>query len=420
MTSLKVTILVLAENTVMSVAIDSGVDVAMAERLDEEVRGLEGARKMLLAEVGAVLLRMKRGRSFMAFGFATLADYAGARLDYGAWKTRDLVELAERCESLPRVREVFASGEVAWTKLRAIARVATVETEAEWVERARVLSCRQLERMIADEGGRVEKVRVVLELTEEEAADLEDAVRAYRRGTREKMSREHAVVELVKRGVGAAAADGAGHVSIPPFRTVIHQCDTCASVTRETRTGPVAVEPTTVARATCDAEVVDARQSTRVSKTIPPRTRRRVLARDRDRCVVPGCSGRDFVEVHHVHPRALGGDHTPELLATLCTRHHAMVHEGLLRIDGEAPRLRFFSADGRELRAPAHVSDERGAGLSKAASAMLALLADGPLDIDALIERTGLAAERALGAATELGLAGLVARAPRSGVLVAA
>ena len=77
-------------------------------------------------------------------------------------------------------------------------------------------------------------------------------------------------------------------------------------------------------------------------------------------------------------------------------------------------------ADGRELAPAAHVRVAPGGDLSDAASTMLVALADGPLDIDALIERTGLPVERALGAVTELEIAGLVRRAARSGVLVAA
>lgn len=303
-----------------------------AKRLDDQICGLAEARRKLLAKIAGLLLEMKRGKHFEAFGCANLADYAASRLEFSAWKTRDLVELAERAEALPEIRHAFESGETHWTKLRAVARVATVETERAWLARAAAMSARQLEIAIA---GADAKVRIVLELSAEEAADLEDAVRALRRERGEACSREHAVIALVKRGVGGGER--------APFQTVVYRCDGCGRAERETRDGAVPVRPATAARAACDSEVVDGMK--RLSRTIPPAIRRNVLARDRSRCVVPRCSGRDYVEVHHVIPWADGGDHDPALLATMCTRHHAAVHDGLLRIEGSAPSFRFCSRE---------------------------------------------------------------------------
>ncbi|HET6202128.1 MAG TPA: HNH endonuclease signature motif containing protein, partial [Planctomycetota bacterium] len=46
-------------------------------------------------------------------------------------------------------------------------------------------------------------------------------------------------------------------------------------------------------------------------------------------------------EVHHVVPRAAGGSNEAGNLATLCSRHHGLVHEGSLRsVRGEEGRLR--------------------------------------------------------------------------------
>ena len=310
-----------------------------AMRLDREIAGLAKARRRLLAKIAGLLLEMKRGKHFKAFACANLADYAASRLEFSAWKTRDLVELAERAESLPEIRAAFESGDVHWTKLRAIARVASVETERAWLAKAAALSARQLEVAIA---GAAAKVRIVLELSVTEAADLEDAVRALRQERGECCSREQAVIALVKRGAGDGSASASANAR-PPFRTVIYRCEGCGHAERETREGPVPVPPATAARAACDADVVDGQK--RLSRTIPPAVRRHVLARDRWRCIVPGCSGRDFVEVHHVIARAEGGDHDPARLVTLCTRHHAAVHEGVLRIEGTAPHFRCCSRE---------------------------------------------------------------------------
>jgi hypothetical protein len=59
-------------------------------------------------------------------------------------------------------------------------------------------------------------------------------------------------------------------------------------------------------------------------------------SRARFRCEVPGCDIRlflgaddkNFVEVHHIHTLATGGEDTPENVACLCPMHHREVHHG--------------------------------------------------------------------------------------------
>lgn len=41
-------------------------------------------------------------------------------------------------------------------------------------------------------------------------------------------------------------------------------------------------------------------------------------------------------DVHHLDPRAEGGDHDPERLVVLCGAHHRSVHRGDLCIEGTA------------------------------------------------------------------------------------
>ena len=56
-----------------------------AKRLDIEISGLAKDRRKLLAKIAGLLLEMKRGKHFEAFGCANLADYAASRLEFSAW-----------------------------------------------------------------------------------------------------------------------------------------------------------------------------------------------------------------------------------------------------------------------------------------------------------------------------------------------
>jgi hypothetical protein len=64
---------------------------------------------------------------------------------------------------------------------------------------------------------------------------------------------------------------------------------------------------------------------------------KRVLARDRLRCQVPGCS-RAAAHAHHIRFKSAGGDDEESNLVSLCAAHHLHgVHAGLVRVSGRAP-----------------------------------------------------------------------------------
>jgi hypothetical protein len=94
-------------------------------------------------------------------------------------------------------------------------------------------------------------------------------------------------------------------------------------------------------------------QPGRATQTIPPAVRRQVLRRDKRRCAVPGCRNHRFLDAHHVHERADGGDHDPEKLIVVCGAHHRAIHDGHLVVEGCASEgFRFYHADGRGYGAP--------------------------------------------------------------------
>jgi hypothetical protein len=59
-----------------------------------------------------------------------------------------LVLLAKRLEKLPAIEAAFHSGEVPWTKIREIARIADEDTEVVWLNAARRLTSRELEEEV--------------------------------------------------------------------------------------------------------------------------------------------------------------------------------------------------------------------------------------------------------------------------------
>jgi hypothetical protein len=96
-----------------------------------------------------------------------------------------------------------------------------------------------------------------------------------------------------------------------------------------------------------DPRPAPANRNERATQSIPPAVRRKVVHRDGGRCKVPGCRHVHFLEIHHVDPRADGGDHNPDGLILLCGVHHSAVHRGELIVSGRVSTgLQFEHADG--------------------------------------------------------------------------
>ncbi|MFH1843662.1 MAG: HNH endonuclease [bacterium] len=77
----------------------------------------------------------------------------------------------------------------------------------------------------------------------------------------------------------------------------------------------------------CDARILEPGPGQHNRATIPPAKRQEVLARDGHRCQSPGCRHTYFLELHHLKPRAVGGDISPANLITLCSSCHRLAHE---------------------------------------------------------------------------------------------
>jgi len=100
----------------------------------------------------------------------------------------------------------------------------------------------------------------------------------------------------------------------------------------------------------------------RKTRSIPPGLRRALNSRDQG-CVFPGCTHKRYVDGHHVHHWANGGETKLDNLVTLCRFHHCLVHEGgvtIERLDDGA--WRFLRANGESFvsTAPGHTQPMSG------------------------------------------------------------
>ena len=122
----------------------------------------------------------------------------------------------------------------------------------------------------------------------------------------------------------------------------------------------------TVKRLVCDCSVItlveDERGTPldvgRKQRTVSTPLKRALWARDRG-CSFPGCYKTRYVDAHHIHHWADGGDTSLENLTLLCTHHHTLLHEGGFTIHRDSNGGIFYRRpDGRVIPRSGYRADD--------------------------------------------------------------
>ena len=324
---------------------------------------------------------------WLRWGFESCASWLHWRCDLSLSAAREKVRVAHALKTLPAIAIAFAGGELSYSKVRALTRVAGPDNEealltfalkttaARVEERCRELRCgtqastgeanraharralsvrRDLERgtmtitveLPIESGELVDKAldraREATsasgpEFAEESwAAQQADALvtmaRTYLGGAREAASSASDNYQVTVHVDHQALTRGEGRSGLPIESVRRLACDGARVVVVENETG----EPLSVGRKT---------------RIVPAAIMRALWARDRG-CRFPGCGRRRFVHAHHVEHWSTDGETSLPNLILLCSAHHRLVHEGGFRIAKDYQDRWFFKRpDGRAVPA---------------------------------------------------------------------
>jgi len=311
---------------------------------------------------------------------------------------REKVRVAHALKDLPRISEEFRSGEVSYSKVRAMTRVATEKNEdyllmisrhgtAAHVERL-VRQYRKVKRIEAlerdnerhalreldwyfdDDGSFVMKGRftpeqgVLIKKTLEsimdedfqEQKDVSAETSVDELKPRSEPVSQRRADALMRMAEGYSSNQGGDRYLVhihTDMETLNADGEGAESEVEEGRN----VSAETSRRLSCDTGVVhwldhsngDAINIGRKTRTIPPSTRRALQRRDHG-CRFPGCTSTHFVDAHHIRHWADGGETNMGNLVLLCRRHHRLVHEGGFGVRRSADgRISFSDPQGRHL-----------------------------------------------------------------------
>jgi 5-methylcytosine-specific restriction endonuclease McrA len=316
-------------------------------------------------------------------------DLAGDPLErWVAWRfglsyreAAELVRVARALVELPVIRAAFERGELTYTKVRALTRVATPACEARLLRLGSVLTAPQLDRALrvyqrvtAAQAHRQHEYEYVsyywdddgtlflqARLASEDGTLLVKALDAARERIRDQRRKQpptktpqppawqaprpfepdrsdkvEALLELAHQSLNPEAKESRRerphlvvHVDAAKLTTDAATPGRC-----ELDHGPV-IAPETARRLGCDATTTTITETKqlppsigRKRRTIPPKLRRALEARDDGTCQWPGCSNTRYLDAHHRRHWIHGGETSLDNLILLCWHHHRHLHEG--------------------------------------------------------------------------------------------
>jgi hypothetical protein len=341
----------------------SEFELASWRRAHEELVRLATARAGLDFEEGRWLLCAFRARVHARLGYGSFQEYTQRLFGYGPRTTQEKLRVGEALERLPETARELEVGNVSFSAVRELTRVATADTEHEWLSAARSRTVREIEQLVSGhrpgsrptdepESGAVRHV-IRLEVSGEALATFREAMSKVRRDAGTLLDDDAAVLLLARQVLEGPRDDGRSN-----YQVAVTTCDGCRRATQQGRGELVVVGPEIVEMADCDGQHIgradahvgtEGKTAPRATQTIPPALRRSVLRRDGRTCRAPGCRHATFVDVHHVVPRADAGRNVAENLVTLCSAHHRAVHRGQLVLELMGPGgFRFLHADRTE------------------------------------------------------------------------
>jgi len=368
--------------------------------LIDQITEIAGHLNAAQARWLALIAEFDRRKAWAEWGVKSCAYWLNWKcgLDLGA--AREKLRVAHALESLPRIAECMSAGRLSYSKVRAMTRVADESNEEYFLNIALHGTASHVEKLVRS----YRRVKESQELTREARQQAGRELRWFHDddGSLVIRARLPAVAGAILLKALAAAEDSfpipdvsaeTSSDPVQPRRALRADALTMISesflargpqdltggdrqqivvhVDAETlqhdhagrcelEHGP-AIATETARRLSCDASrvtIIENGQGEplnvgRKTRTIPPAIRRALNSRDKG-CRFPGCSFTRYVDGHHVHHWAQGGETKLSNLVTLCRFHHRQVHEGSVIVqildDGA---FRFTRPDGSSFESPA-------------------------------------------------------------------
>ena len=363
--------------------------------LDRAIVNLTARINASTYELLVLIREFDERAGWVPWGFESCAEWLHWRCDLSPGAAREKVRVAHALKQLPEISIAFSEGELSYSKVRALTRVATPEQESSLLRFARSTTasrveerCQQIRNALPDSvdlanraherrslrvsrdpgrGTMTMTVELPIETGELVCRALDQAVEADARDAppfsgpeRERDSwsarQADALVTMARVYLNGEPSEGAG---IADAHQVVVHVDGSALLGDGDPSGLARSDLSleTVRRLCCDGSVVPMADGLggeplcvgRKQRTVTAALRRALWARDRG-CAFPGCTHKRWVAAHHVRHWVDGGTTSIDNTILLCSAHHRLVHEGGYEIRKDYQGSWYFRrSDGRAI-----------------------------------------------------------------------
>jgi hypothetical protein len=254
----------------------------------------------------------------------------------------------------------LTAGELPYSAVRELSRIALPSTERAWVDHARGKCLREIEDAVSQrEPGdlpgdpprpNAAPLRISFEVRPETYALLRQVTKLLEDECGHALDDDALLAAMFDAVV--APPDAEARKGRAKFMIAMTTCPWCQRTVQHGGGKSVAIPAASFERAQCDSQCIGSLETpsgsaSPATQEVPPRVRRLVFQRDGYRCRVPGCRSARFLEVHHIVHREHGGTNDPSNLILLCGGHHKQHHDGFITIGGTAPDRVTFARGSR-------------------------------------------------------------------------
>ena len=366
----------------MNLVNSTTADLASIEDLDRNIVSLCTRINAATYELLVLIREFDERAGWLKWGLQNCAEWLAWRCDISMMTALEKVRVAHALKALGHVSRAFAKGELSYSKVRALSRVANKGNERDLIRFAVRHATAQVE----------ERCR---ELRYGSEASTGDVARAYEnRSLRIRRDARRATMtitvelpldtgELVEKALDKARDDEALEIrDLVDTSWSTRQADAFVTMVNDFLSGNADEAPSSdnylvtvhvdqsalagrngrsslpiesVKRLCCDshAVVITEKESGeplsvgRKTRIVPTAIQRALRARDNNCCRYPGCQNRRYLHSHHIEHWSNGGETSLDNLMLLCTKHHTLVHEGSFRIERDFQnRWYFMRPDG--------------------------------------------------------------------------
>src|SRR5262245_13068432 len=350
------------------------------EELEAKITELWGYLNAATYRFLLLIAEFDREQAYERHGLANTAQWLNWQCGIGAVAGREKVRVARSLEQLPEIADAFAKGEISYSKVRAMTRVATATNESVLVSVARHGTAAHVEKLVRKYSWTQRRDAAALSQQQHEHRDVscffgvDDEFVLHARLPREVGAVVRKALDVAVEAVKNVSAETplqipantwhadalrlmaetflahhgeatCGGSSADRVQVVVHIDHAILSEQQaaaeegnqhrcELEYGP-ALALDTARRLACDATIVgivegddgDPLDIGRKTRAIPLAIERALRSRDGG-CRFPGCDRTRFCDGHHIEHWANGGETKLHNLVTLCGFHHRFVHEG--------------------------------------------------------------------------------------------